>query len=53
MAGMTTQPIATRDPGALLSATRVKLGEFQYEIGPLGHLAAERELGRASCRERV
>src|SRR5439155_17602134 len=34
---------ATRDPGALLSASRVKLGEFEYEIGPLGHLAAERE----------
>jgi hypothetical protein len=40
---MTTQPIATRDPGARLAATRVKLGEFEYEIGPLGHLAAERE----------
>ena len=39
---MTTQPIATRDPGARLSATRVKLGEFEYEIGPLGHLAVER-----------
>src|SRR5439155_17928531 len=34
---------ATRDPGALLAASRVKLGEFEYEIGPLGHLAAERE----------
>jgi alpha-ketoglutarate-dependent taurine dioxygenase len=40
---MTTQPIATRDAGALLAAKRVKLGEFEYEIGPLGHLAAERE----------
>src|SRR6476469_7143981 len=40
---MTTQPVATRDPGARLAATRVKLGEFEYEIGPLGHLAAERE----------
>jgi len=45
---MTTPPIAApstspRDPGALLAATRVKLGEFEYEIGPLGHLAAERE----------
>ena len=39
----TAQPVATRDPGALLAATRVKLGEFEYEIGPLGHLAAERE----------
>ena len=38
-----TQPIATHDPGAKLSATRVRLGEFDYEIGPLGHLAAERE----------
>src|SRR4029077_14629725 len=38
-----THPIATHDPGARLSATRVKLGEFEYEIGPLGHLAAERE----------
>jgi alpha-ketoglutarate-dependent taurine dioxygenase len=34
---------ATRDPGALLAATRVKLGVFEYQIGPLGHLAAERE----------
>jgi taurine dioxygenase len=34
---------ATRDPGALLAARRVKLGAFEYEIGPLGHLAAERE----------
>jgi taurine dioxygenase len=40
---MTTQPIATRDPGARLAATRVKLGEVEYEIGPLRHLAAERE----------
>src|SRR3954467_13749238 len=40
---MTTQPVATRDPAALLAATRVKLGEFEYEIGPLGHLAGERE----------
>src|SRR6476620_638203 len=44
---MTTPPVvqpgATRDPGARLAATRVKLGEFEYEIGPLGHLAAERE----------
>jgi taurine dioxygenase len=47
MTGLTTPPIAQpqaiRDPGALLSAARVKLGEFEYEIGPLGHLAAERE----------
>src|SRR4051812_22890889 len=43
MDSMTTQPVATRDPGALLAATRVKLGEFEYEIGPLGHLAAQRE----------
>jgi taurine dioxygenase len=42
MAGM-TQPLATSDPGARLSATRVELGEFGYEIGPLGHLAPERE----------
>jgi taurine dioxygenase len=34
---------ATRDPGAGLAASRVKLGGFEYEIGPLGHLAAERE----------
>jgi alpha-ketoglutarate-dependent sulfate ester dioxygenase len=34
---------ADRDPGALLAASRVKLGDFDYEIGPLGHLAAERE----------
>ena len=34
---------ATRDPGAGLAATRTKLGTFEYEIGPLGHLAAERE----------
>lgn len=40
---MTTQPIATRDPGARLAAARVRLGEFEYEVGPLGHLAAERE----------
>ena len=38
-----SRPIANRDPGARLSATRVKLGEFEYEIGPLGHLAAERQ----------
>jgi len=36
-------PTTTRDPGAGLAASRVKLGEFQYEIGPLGHLAVERE----------
>ena len=34
---------ATRDPGALLAASRVKLGDFEYVVGPLGHLAAERE----------
>jgi alpha-ketoglutarate-dependent taurine dioxygenase len=39
-AGLSTAP---GDPGASLAATRVKLGEFEYEIGPLGHLAAERE----------
>ncbi len=27
----------------MLAASRVKLGAFEYEIGPLGHLAAERE----------
>ena len=32
-----------RDPGAQLAARRVELGDFDYEIGPLGHLAAERE----------
>ena len=42
---------ATRDPGALLAASRVKLGAFEYEIGPLGHLAAERQrLERLSWR---
>ncbi len=42
---------ATHDPGALLAATRVKLGAFEYEIGPLGHLAAERQrLERLSWR---
>src|SRR3954462_5688394 len=34
---------APGDPGASLAATRVKLGDFEDEIGPLGHLAAERE----------
>jgi alpha-ketoglutarate-dependent taurine dioxygenase len=41
---MTTETtVADRDAGALLAASRVKLGDFEYEIGPLGHLAAERE----------
>src|SRR5436190_15401524 len=41
---MTTETtVAERDAGALLAASRVKLGDFEYEIGPLGHLAAERE----------
>jgi len=40
---MTTPTTATKDPGARLAASRVKLGEFEYEIGPLGHLAEERE----------
>jgi alpha-ketoglutarate-dependent taurine dioxygenase len=34
---------ATKDPGAGLAARRVKLEPFDYEVGPLGHLAAERE----------
>lgn len=32
-----------RDPGAKLAAARVRVEEYDYEMGPLGHLAEERE----------
>jgi taurine dioxygenase len=33
---------ATTDPGAVLEAARVKLSRWDVQMGPLGHLAAER-----------
>lgn len=36
------RPLADRDPGARLSAQRVRLEPFDVEVGPLGHLAQER-----------
>jgi len=38
-----TEQAGTSDPGAKLEARRVRLERFDMEIGPLGHLAAERE----------
>lgn len=32
-----------RDPGAKLQAARVHVAEYDFDMGPIGHLAAERE----------
>jgi taurine dioxygenase len=32
-----------RDPGATLAAARVRMAEYEVELGPIGHLAEERE----------
>jgi len=40
-----TSPVAAgsdRDPGAHLTAKRVHIGKYGLDVGPLGHLAAER-----------
>jgi len=45
--GTTTTDLTTRtgdrDPGAHLEAKRLRLGQYDVEVGPLGHLAAERQ----------
>jgi len=43
MTETSTEQPGVSDPGAKLDASRVRVDRFDMEIGPLGHLAAERQ----------